>query len=721
MSDLRDLLNAAAPEPAELDVARIEHRVASRRRRRAVALGLGVALVAGSSGAVMVRDGDRDPGLDVTAGKQDLEDARFAPGITRWPLPGAFEVALGGGAVWAAATVEGAPAPGQTRIVRLDPATGTSTAERIVDGTPVLLAADDQATWAVVRSRERDATGDDVYALDPSSAEVDGSLEWCGNDDSLRSTDCLPLRPRQLLVVGGKAWVRSDGWAVAFDVDGARVDLRVTTRDERKETFEISSMVSHGREVWAQDSNRLARFDLESREIVATEPWEHGQLLAVGGDRLWTMNDRDLLELFRGDGQRPPLEIPVTPTAIAADAAGAWVATAGQIARYDRDGTLVPGSEVAEAGVTELAGTSTAVWFVPQAGGEIVRFSLPAPVPTDTATPPAEATTVTTTVTTVGSCSIVELSVPGAPGDIEAQNDGSIWYTAPDSHAVVRVKGSEAVTYALPGDAKPGQIVSGEGEEDLWFTDWGRSSIWRITAKGDVDEFRTPTRSSNAMGPPGQGSNPAGIAVGPDGNIWFTESLADVIGRITPEGEITEYPLPDRDRVHANPWAITGGHDDAVWFTKQLTNELGRLDPATGTMSVVPLSAGSGAGMVGGGSSLDFAPDGRFWMDKPRGSVMATTPSGNVSTYAVFSEPASITSVVADSSGRVWVADAARGRLAHLAVSNGKATEVPLPPGPANRMQGTAGGATASIDVLDEGSVWVSQPTAGRIAHLDCP
>ena len=35
---------------------------------------------------------------------------------------------------------------------------------------------------------------------------------------------------------------------------------------------------------------------------------------------------------------------------------------------------------------------------------------------------------------------------------------------------------------------------------------------------------------------------PSGITAGPDGNLWFTEAAA-TIGRITPAGTVTEFPL----------------------------------------------------------------------------------------------------------------------------------------------------------------------------------
>jgi hypothetical protein len=47
---------------------------------------------------------------------------------------------------------------------------------------------------------------------------------------------------------------------------------------------------------------------------------------------------------------------------------------------------------------------------------------------------------------------------------------------------------------------------------------------------------------------------PDGIVQGPDGSLWFTETGADEIGRMTPAGALTEFPLP----AVAEPAGSTG-------------------------------------------------------------------------------------------------------------------------------------------------------------------
>lgn len=77
----------------------------------------------------------------------------------------------------------------------------------------------------------------------------------------------------------------------------------------------------------------------------------------------------------------------------------------------------------------------------------------------------------------------------------------------------------------------PSRIVVGQ-DGNLWFTEQGSvgangccepmfpapGKIGRITPSGVITEFPTPTNSAGS-----NVTNPAGIAAGPDGNIWWTE------------------------------------------------------------------------------------------------------------------------------------------------------------------------------------------------------
>src|SRR5438445_526268 len=83
-------------------------------------------------------------------------------------------------------------------------------------------------------------------------------------------------------------------------------------------------------------------------------------------------------------------------------------------------------------------------------------------------------------------------------------------------------------------------------------------------ASGRVTEFPVPT----------PGSVPAGIAAGPDGALWFTESSGNQIGRITTSGSVSEFPIPTPSSL---PLGIAAGSDGALWFTENSGNQIGRI------------------------------------------------------------------------------------------------------------------------------------------------
>jgi streptogramin lyase len=65
-----------------------------------------------------------------------------------------------------------------------------------------------------------------------------------------------------------------------------------------------------------------------------------------------------------------------------------------------------------------------------------------------------------------------------------------------------------------------------------------------------------------------------GITAGSDGNLWFTEIFGSRIGRITPDGAITEFPLP----FGGPPSSIAAGPDGNLWFTLR-ESTIGRITP----------------------------------------------------------------------------------------------------------------------------------------------
>jgi virginiamycin B lyase len=74
--------------------------------------------------------------------------------------------------------------------------------------------------------------------------------------------------------------------------------------------------------------------------------------------------------------------------------------------------------------------------------------------------------------------------------------------------------------------------VAPDASGNMWFTDAGTPAIGRISPDGTVTEF------TNGLMPK---AHPYSIVAGAGGNMWFSDNSGVAIGEITPHGAITEY------------------------------------------------------------------------------------------------------------------------------------------------------------------------------------
>src|SRR4249919_1758919 len=65
-----------------------------------------------------------------------------------------------------------------------------------------------------------------------------------------------------------------------------------------------------------------------------------------------------------------------------------------------------------------------------------------------------------------------------------------------------------------------------------------------------------------------------GITKGPDGAVWFGESRTAKIGRVAPDGSITEFPTAGG----SPPYQLATGPDGNIWFVDG--GSIGRMTPA---------------------------------------------------------------------------------------------------------------------------------------------
>jgi hypothetical protein len=150
------------------------------------------------------------------------------------------------------------------------------------------------------------------------------------------------------------------------------------------------------------------------------------------------------------------------------------------------------------------------------------------------------------------------------------------------------------------GDSPGGIAVGPDGA--LWYTDFTAHSIVRMTIDGSADVVAT-----------GLGNGLFGIAAGPDGSMWTVESGGNNIDRIQMDGTVTSFPIPTPSSL---PWNITAGPDGAMWFVESATSKIGRIT-MDGHITEYPLSAST--------QSLTVAPDGSIWTGTKDSITRVTT------------------------------------------------------------------------------------------------
>jgi virginiamycin B lyase len=161
--------------------------------------------------------------------------------------------------------------------------------------------------------------------------------------------------------------------------------------------------------------------------------------------------------------------------------------------------------------------------------------------------------------------------------------------------------------------SRPQRIAVGP-DGALWFTNSIRASIGRF------DPVSTSTRHYSDP----RFKAPYGVVSGPDGALWFTDQTDSAgahgsIGRVTTSGTFSRFSDPSIE--HPNDIVI--GPDDALWFTNRSANEVGRV-ALDGTISHFPYTAATT-----GAFGLASGPDGALWI-ATGGPVLRMTTGGVV-------------------------------------------------------------------------------------------
>jgi len=194
------------------------------------------------------------------------------------------------------------------------------------------------------------------------------------------------------------------------------------------------------------------------------------------------------------------------------------------------------------------------------------------------------------------SGSFHEFMFPGSHyQDIKQGSDGNLWiadYGYASANRIVRMTPVGGATFFQVPTPNAGavQLVLGP-DGNIWFTETNAGQIGSITPSGTIMEFICPSA----------GATPSGTVTDPDGNLWYADRNA-TIGRITPKGQITEFSVPG-----AAPVGITSGPDRNLWFADQ-NGSIGRVTTA-GVITMFPVPSPNAEDP----QALAFGSDGNIW------------------------------------------------------------------------------------------------------------
>ena len=180
--------------------------------------------------------------------------------------------------------------------------------------------------------------------------------------------------------------------------------------------------------------------------------------------------------------------------------------------------------------------------------------------------------------------------------------DNNLWFDDANNEVLVRVTMTGSPKILQPSVA-PFYLTVG-ADKKFYVANGDDGQIGTMTTAGVTNRFSTPS-----------GDHPTSLTLGPDGNVWFIEFHH--VGKITKKGVITEFTLPD---PFIGGSGITSGPDGNIWFTENQVSKIGKVTP-TGTVTVFPI----GNSCLPNG--IVRAKDGNLWF-RCGSNIGRITPAG---------------------------------------------------------------------------------------------
>ncbi|HEV8022366.1 MAG TPA: hypothetical protein VGP41_13920 [Candidatus Lustribacter sp.] len=220
----------------------------------------------------------------------------------------------------------------------------------------------------------------------------------------------------------------------------------------------------------------------------------------------------------------------------------------------------------------------------------------------------------------------------------------------------------------------------------IWFTGHMANLLGHLDPKtGHITEYH----------PPIPNSGPHGLTFDRTGNIWYTGNFTAYIGKFDPRtATFTAYHLDPKARDPHTPLFDKNG---ILWFTVQDADMVGRLDPVTGDIKLVnvPTPKANPYGMV-------ITSKGVPYFDEFGTNALASIDPQTMAVheYPLPNPQSRPRRIAITPDDVIYYSDYARGYLGRFDTKTGAISELPSPGGPQSRPYGMT---------YLKGAIWYSE------------
>jgi streptogramin lyase len=311
--------------------------------------------------------------------------------------------------------------------------------------------------------------------------------------------------------------------------------------------------------------------------------------------------------------------------------------------------------------------------------------------------------------TIASSSSVGKLSYNGAPfmnTTITASASGLATATA-----IFTVTPTLVADYQIPGISGGGPIPFPPvpaGISDLCVGPDG--NIWVDATSGGAIEKISPNGTVTTYALPNPAAYPGGLVVGPDHNLWFVERLTGAVAKITTSGVVTEYPIPG---AVVNTFHFSGfptvGSDGNIWVAYDQPNVLLKV---TTSGTITSYSLRGSTPLI---NELVSGPDGNLWLtDEGDNAIEVMSTSGAlVATYPLPRADSRPWGITVGPDKNIWFTEENVDRIGRITTS-GTLHEFPVP---------TAFSGTLNIATGPDGNLWFAESggyekVAGKFGYI---